>query len=306
MGNKLFLNGKYVPLEKACISVLDRGFLYGDGVFETMRAYKGKVFKIDEHLARLKVSLLQVKIRLPYGMDALKEKIYGTLRKNKLADAYVKVVVTRGHGAMGVDIPRRVTPTVVIYALRFKPAHASLYKAGVKIDIPCIRRNQESFVVRIKSLNYLDNILARSEVRARGFYEAVLLNWNDIVTEAATSNVFVVRDGVVYTSPPSAGLLPGVTREVVIGLIRKYLDKPCVEQNITLKMLVRADEVFLTNSTYELVPVVRVGRYTIGRVPRGKPGPMCKLLSALYTMEVSHGYPTIPLPRRSCGLNSRG
>jgi len=286
MKGLIFINGKFVRSDKAVVPVTDRGFLYGDGVFETMRSYGGKVFKIEEHIARLWISLKIVNVALPYSRKKIGELVYAALRKNGLTDAYVKIIVTRGQGRMGVDIPASAKPTVIIYVSRFDPPEKKLYEKGVSVSIPCIRRNEESFTVRVKSLNYLDNILARAEVRAGGFYEPVFLNSKDVVTEGATSNVFIVKKGVIYTTPPSAGLLPGVTRGAVIALIGRYLENDCLEKNISFKMLMGADEVFLTNSTNELVPVVRIGRYRVGK---GRPGPVYKLLHVLYSREVSHG-----------------
>jgi len=278
----VFLNGNFINAAKAGISVFDRGFLYGDGVFETMRAYNGKVFALGEHLGRMRISLKILKIDLPYSLEKIAKLIDRTIVLNKLSDAYVKVVITRGQGAPGVDISENAKATVVIYASKLAKLPQAVYERGIAVTFPCIRRNPESFTARIKSLNYVDNILARNEVREEGFFEPIFLNTLGKVTEGATTNIFIIKGDRIITPPPTAGLLPGVTRKVLIGLIKKYLNNRIEEKDISVKDMISADEIFLTNSTSELIPVIRVGK---GKIGKGVPGPFYKFLSIIYKAE---------------------
>ena len=282
---RVFLNGKIVPLEKAKISVLDRGFLYGDGAFETMRAYDGDVFRLEEHIDRLMIALKILKIKAPYGKKELCSFVGKTVTRNGLKNAYIKIIITRGVTGYGIEIPLAQKPTAVIYANKLTDRPNRIYEKGLKAHFACISKNENSFIARIKSLNYIDNILARYEARTQGYDEALFVNTKNFVTEAATSNVFAVKNGKVFTPPPTAGLLPGITRQMVIRLLGKYLENNLYETNITMKDLAFADEVFLTNSVLEIVPVVKLGRQRIGK---GIPGPFYKFIHALYRMEVKN------------------
>ena len=282
---KTFVNGKIVPSKKAVVSVMDRGFLYGDGVFETMRAYGGSVFCLGEHVNRMLTALKILKIRIPYDKKTLCRLVEKTVRVNRLKDAYVKIVVTRGPAAPGIDPSAGSVATVIIFAAPLKALPRKYYTVGVSVEFPCVRRNEESFTARIKSLNYLDNILARHEVRGRGAYEPVFLNSKGNVTETSTANVFIVRGDRVYTPPPTAGILPGITREVVMRLAGKYLDNKLIQKDISKKEFLSADEIFLTNSIGELIPVVKAGGRKIGT---GRPGPFFKFLRIVYNIQTGN------------------
>lgn len=284
MKQLVFLSGKFVDLKDAKVSVLDRGFLYGDGLFETMRAYNGEVFMLEEHIRRLYISLKVIKIKPPFSEKHLAGIVNKTISINKLLSAYVKVVVSRGTGPTGIDMPYKCRPTVLVYAASFKAVDENIYKRGIAVTLPSVQKNEMSFTARIKSLNYLDNILARDEVRRDGYFESVFLNTKGHVTETATTNIFIIKGPGIITPPPTAGLLSGITRDAVIGLIKKYLNNKMTQADITLRGLVSADEIFLTNSTHELIPVIKVGRYIIGN---GAPGPFYKFLHLLYRSNVN-------------------
>lgn len=280
-----FLNGKFVSLKDAKVSILDRGFQYGDGVFETMRSYDGKVFKLQRHLDRILVSLKILNIKIPYAKSKLSSFIYNTLRFNRLKNAYLKLIITRGIASEGMDIPKNTKPTVLIYALPLRKMPDKIYKKGIKINLACISKNQESFTARIKGLNYLDNILARAEAKRGGFDDAIFINTRGYVSEATTSNVFMIKKGTVITPPPTAGILSGITRKSVIEIIKRYFKKRIYEKDLRLANLLSADEVFLTNSILEIVPVVKLGKTVIGR---GVPGAFTKFIHMLYRLEAGN------------------
>jgi len=202
--------------------------------------------------------------------------------KIMLKDAYVKLIVTRGVRPIGVDIPRLQKPTTVIYANQLKKIPDRVYSAGVRIDFSNIQKNNKSFTAGVKSLNYIDNIMARSYVHGNGFYDALFTNVNNHISETAISNIFVVKGGKVFTPPLTAGLLSGITRETIIELVRTYFKSRVNESNISRKMLINADEVMLTNSMLEMVPVISVGKKRIGK---GRPGQFYRILHTLYKMK---------------------
>ena len=280
-----FLNDKFVPLKNAKVSILDRGFLYGDGVFETMRSYGSKVFHLERHIDRLLISLKILRIKIPYTKNKLCSLVNKTLRFNKLNNAYIKLLATRGIAPRGIDIPKTGKPAVVIYTSPLRKIPESIYKKGIKINFACVDKNEKSFIARIKSLNYLDNILARAEVRDGGFDEAIFLNTKSNVTEAAVSNIFTVKKNTIITPPITAGLLPGITRQVVIEIIKKYFRSKIYERNIKPRDLFNADEIFLTNSILEIVPVVKLGKRRIGK---GRPGAFSRIIRTLYKTEVKN------------------
>lgn len=282
---KVFLNDKFIPLKSARVSILDRGFLYGDGVFETMRSYNGQVFKLERHIDRLLISLKILRIKSPYRKFKLSSLVNKTLRVNKLSNAYVKLIVTRGIGKRGVDISDGDRSTVVIYAAPLKNIPITFYKKGLKVNLACISKNEQSFIARIKSLNYVDNILARAEVQRSGFDEAIFLNSKGNISEATTSNIFMVKKGSISTPTLNAGLLPGITRGLIIEIIRKYFKNKIYERNIKPAELISADEIFLTNSILEVVSVIKLGKKIIGK---GKPGVFTNLIHSIYRMEVEN------------------
>ena len=275
---KVWLNKRIVDLNSAKVSVFDRGFLYGDGVFETMRSYNGRVFKSEEHLSRLKGALGAIRIKMPYGKKEFAAAIRRLLRVNGLTNAYIRVAISRGKGRVGIDAKDDFAPTVVIVAKKFTPYRKDMYKKGISARVVHIRTNEYSPVARIKSLNYLNNIVARIEAKESGDDEAILMNTRGQVTEAATSNIFLVRGERVLTPSLECALLPGVTRKIILQLAR-WLKLSPIERPITYKELIKADEVFLTNSLFEVMPVVKIDGRKIGD---SKPGRLTSILAERY------------------------
>ena len=280
--NKVWINGKLVDIDKAKVSIFDRGFLYGDGVFETMRSYAGTVFKLDAHLNRLHISLDVLGIRPPCARKRLEDAVYRTLRANALKSAYIKLTVTRGEGRFGISHKDAFRPNAMIVAKDFEGYPAWMFLKGISAKVTGNRQNDLSVLSRVKSLNFLGYIMARFEARDMGYDEAILANTKGHIAEAATSNIFLVRKGVLITPSLLAGILPGITRATVIGIARK-LGLPVREKAVTHGELVSADEVFLTNSLAEVLPVTRVDGRCIGK---GRPGDITKLLHISYQKEV--------------------
>jgi len=280
--NKVWINGKLVDIDKAKVSIFDRGFLYGDGVFETMRSYAGTVFKLDAHLNRLHISLDVLGIRPPCARKRLEDAVYRTLRANALKSAYIKLTVTRGEGRFGISHKDAFRPNTMIVAKDFEGYPAWMFLKGISAKVTGNRQNDLSVLSRVKSLNFLGYIMARFEAQDMGYDEAILANTKGHIAEAATSNIFLVRKGVLITPSLLAGILPGITRATVIGIARK-LGLPVREKAVTHGELVSADEVFLTNSLAEVLPVTRVDGRCIGK---GRPGDITKLLHISYQKEV--------------------
>lgn len=276
----VYLNGKIIPSEKALISVFDHGFLYGDGVYETMRSYKGVVFKIDEHINRLYKSASLISLDLPEDRSILKNAVYKTLHANSLKDAYIRLTISRGEGDIGLDPELCKEPTVVIITKEFKGYPKTLYKKGIKLIIANIRRNhKKSLDPQIKSLNFLNNILAKIEAKRAGAYEALMLNINGKIAEGTISNVFFVKDDVIFTPSAKCGILDGITRQTVIEIIRKSGFR-FKEGFFNEKEIYSAKEVFITNTTMEVMPVSKIddNEYQIGKIT--------KTLHELYKKEI--------------------
>jgi branched-chain amino acid aminotransferase len=278
---KIWINGKLVGADKAKVSIYDRGFMYGDGVFETMRGYAGKVFKIDQHLDRLFRSLDAIKIEHKYSKKYLKDAVYKTLRANGLSSAYIKLAVTRGEGRFGVSYEDKFLPNVVITAKDFEGYPAWMFDMGLSANITGIQ-NEVSITSRIKTLNYLPYILARFDAKERGFDEAILTNTKSYITEAANSNIFIVKNDALVTPSLASGILPGIARGVIIEIAKK-LKMRVKEKLVTRRELLGADEVFLTNSLAEVLPVTKVDSKPIGA---GFVGDITKLLRISYQKEV--------------------
>jgi len=261
-----YLGKKFVPLNKAKIPITDRGFLYGDGVFETMRAYDGAVFRLEKHTERLFNSLKALHIRPPIAKTKIEKIVYQLLRKNRLKNAYTKVIVTR-------------ESKIAIYVLPVKSIPEKTYKKGIKVIVSTHRLNEKSGLAGHKTLNYLQNMLCRGEAEKKDAREAILLNTNGFVSEAASSNIFIVKEKKIFTPHLFCGILPGITREEVISLAKRFLKKKVNETYIRPRALYGADEIFLTNSLVEVLPVVKVGKYIVGE---GTPGPVTKELEKCY------------------------
>jgi len=269
MGLKVYINGELIAKEDAKISVFDHGFLYGDGVFEGIRSYGGKVFKMKEHIDRLYNSAAAIELTIPMSKEEYAAAIEDTLKANNLKDAYIRAVVSRGVGTLGLN-PRIcehaavviITDTIALYP-------QELYENGLAVVTASTVRNHPSALdPRIKSLNYLNNILAKIEALNTGVMEAIMLNAHGYVTECTGDNIFIVKDGKLKTPPPSAGILEGITRAVVMDLARDA-GIEVLEQDLTRYDVFTADECFLTGTAAEIIPVVKVdGR----RLADGKPG----------------------------------
>jgi len=271
----VYLNDKFVPNEEAVVSVFDHGFLYGDGVYETLRAYRGRVFQLAEHLARLERSASHIQLTLPVSRERLAALARESLLRNQLHDAYLRITVSRGTGEIGLDPALCKAPTLVIIAKPFQPYPESLYADGVSVIIANTRRNlPEALPPQVKSLNFLNNILAKMEAQAAGAHEALMLNHRNELTEGTTSNLFVVQGGRVRTPAVECGILDGITRGLVLQLASE-LGIPSEETRLTVDDLPRADECFLTNTTQEILPVTRVNGAMIGS---GRPGEITRRL----------------------------
>lgn len=281
MKARVLINGKLYSEDKAKISIFDRSFLYGDAVFETMRGYAGTIFRLDDHLARMLSSLKVLKIKHGYTKDRLKEAVYKTLNANKLKSAYVRLVMTRGEGRFGIGYKDAFTPNLVIVAKDFEGYPEWMFLEGVSAKVLGVQ-NEYSALSSIKSANYLNFILARFDAQDMGFNEAILTNTKGNVTEGATSNIFIVKSDYLITPSINSGILPGITRKVIIEIARK-LRLPVREKAVSRRELAAADEAFLTNSLAEVLPVTKVdGR----RVGDGTIGPVTKLIHISYQKQV--------------------
>ena len=276
----IYLNGRIVPSKEARISVFDHGFLYGDGIYETMRVYDGVVFKVDEHLMRLYRSASLIGLTIPLDADGLKIAIYETLMANSLKEAYLRMTVSRGDGPIGLDPDLCMEPTIVIMARDFTPYPPSLYDRGISLIISDTRRNlRKAIDPRIKSLNFLNNVLAKIEAKKAGAYEAVMLNFRGRLTEGTISNLFFVRKGKLCTPSVSCGILDGITRGLIIELAKKG-GIEVHEGHFTPEVLYGAEEIFITNTTLEVMTVTRIDSRTYRK------GPLTSLLRRTYRKEV--------------------
>lgn len=266
---KIYLNGKLVDKEGAHISVFDHGLLYGDGVFEGIRAYNYLVFRLKEHIDRLYKSADAIELKIPATKTAMIENVIRTLRANKLKDAYIRLVVTRGIGDLGLDPRKCSRPTVFIITDKIKLYPDKFYKNGLEIVTATTKRNlPQALDPRIKSLNYLNNILAKIDAIKSGTEEAIMLTYEDYVAECTGDNIFMVKDYELITPPVTLGALEGITRDAVIS-IAKRIDIPFYEKTFRMEELYAADEVFLTGTAAEIIPVVNIDRR---KIADGKPG----------------------------------
>jgi len=279
----VYLDGHFVPKEEAVVSVFDHGFLYGDGIYETMRAYEGKLFLLKKHLDRLKRSAAGISLKLPLPLDSIGEALNESLRVNKLQDAYVRLHISRGPGEIGLDPALCVAPTMVIVAKPFHDYPAEYYDRGVTAAIVKTRRNHpRALPPSIKGTNFLNNILAKIEAIKAGAFEGIMLNVSGYVAEGTISNIFMAKNGTLYTPQRDTGILEGVTRDLVLRLAKKK-KIPVREALIRPKSLLSADEVFITNSTVEVLPITALDKKAVGS---GKPGPVTVALHQAYKKEV--------------------
>lgn len=275
----VFVNGKFVPKEEAVVSVFDHGFLYGDGVFEGIRAYNGKVFRLDRHIQRLYESAKHIMLTIPYSPEKMEQAVIGAVRENKLRDAYIRVVVSRGSGDLGLDPRNCPESQVVIIADKISLYSREKYLQGLRVvTVPTRRNICDALDPKIKSLNYLNNILVKIEANQAGVMEALMLDHNGFITEGSGDNVFIYHREKLKTPPGYLGILEGVTREVVMEIARR--DKiPVQEVPFTRHDVYVCDECFLTGTAAEIIPVVEVDGRVIGN---GSPGPVTERLMKLF------------------------
>lgn len=279
MGLKIYLNGQIVPQEEARVSVFDHGLLYGDGVFEGIRAYNGKIFTLQEHLDRLYASASAISLTIPISKAEMGDAIKNTMAANNLTDSYIRLVVTRGVGKLGLDPNKCARPQIIIITDTIELYSKALYEKGLDIvTVTTIRNHFSALDPKIKSLNYLNNILAKIESIRAGAGEALMLNKDGYVAECAGDNIFIVKDNALITPPASAGILIGITRNLVMKLAAD-MGIAVKEELMTRCDLYIADECFLTGTAAEIIPVVTIDTRVIGT---GKPGKVTQALLKKY------------------------
>lgn len=279
MGIKIYINGEYVDKKDAKVSVFDHGLLYGDGIFEGIRCYAGTVFKLKEHIVRLYRSAKAIRMIIPISEQEMIDAVEETLKVNGLVDAYIRLVVTRGVGDLGLDPDLCENPTIIIIADKIALYPKELYAKGLRIiSVPTPRVPNECINPQVKSLNYLNNILAKIEGKAAGVKEVMMLNNHGFVCECSADNIFMVKDNEIYTPPVSAGILRGITRDTVIEIAGE-LGYKLHETNLSRYDFYTADEAFITGSGAEIIGLVEIDSRTIGD---GKPGPVTQRVLARY------------------------
>ncbi|MBY0526481.1 MAG: branched-chain-amino-acid transaminase [Gemmataceae bacterium] len=275
MTPKVYINGKLFDKPDAKVSVYDHGFLYGDGVFEGIRVYDGKVFRLAEHIDRLYDSARHIYLEIPMSRDQMTEAVISTVKANAKRDGYIRLVISRGAGYLGLDPRKTSDPQIIIIVDDITMYPPELYENGMEIvTASTIRNHPHALDPRIKSLNYLNNIMAKVEGAKAGALEALMLNHKGEVAECTGDNIFLVKRGVLKTPPTDAGILEGITRGAVIELARAA-DIPVAEMALTRHDVYTADECFLTGTAAEVIPVIKCDGRPIGT---GKPGPITRQL----------------------------
>jgi branched-chain amino acid aminotransferase len=276
---QIYIDGQYYPKSEAKISVYDHGFLYGDGVFEGIREYNGVVFKLKEHVDRLYRSAHAIMLQIPLTKEEMIKAVVETLRKNKMKDSYIRLIVSRGVGDLGLDPRKCPRPTVIIITDTINIKAGNAKEVGITTMFSWVRRNPvDATTHEIKSLNYLNSVLAKIEANACGVDEAICLESNGYIAEGVGENVFIVKNGEIFTPPTSTGALAGITADVVAELCAK-LGIDLIITNLTPFMLFTADEAFFTGTAMEMVPIREVNKRIIGD---GKPGPVTKKLMVAF------------------------
>ncbi len=287
----IYVDGKYYPKSEAKISVYDHGFLYGDGVFEGIRSYNGNVFKLREHIDRLYASARAIMLEIPMSKEEMIKAVIETLKKNNLTDAYIRLVVSRGVGDLGLDPRKCSKPTIIIITDRIKLHEKEAKERGIAAIVSWVKRDPvDATTHEIKSLNYLNSILAKIEANIANVDEAICLNREGFVCEGVAENIFTVSNGIIITPPTSTGALRGITRGVVIEIAQK-LGYTVIKKEITPADLFFADEVFFTGTAAEVVPVREINKRKIGDE---KPGPITRKLMEEYqkiVFDPKHGVP---------------
>ena len=275
----VFVNGLFWPQSRAQISVLDRGFTYGDGLFETLRAYRGVVFRLEDHLDRCSRSARLIFLELPMTRQELRTVVCETLKRNLLSDAIIRLTVTRGEQEPGLAIDPETPPTVVVHARPFEALPGYSYEKGVRVSLFHNSAPRVGGInSQIKSCNFLSQIVLRERARKEGVFEGIMIDSNKRIADGTTSNIFIVKNGILKTPALTEFVLPGVTRQVVLELAAS-LNISHEEQDLMVDDVYRADEVFLTNTRIEILPVQQADRQVIGT---GTPGPVTRRLRALF------------------------
>ncbi|MDH7563766.1 MAG: branched-chain-amino-acid transaminase [Candidatus Bathyarchaeota archaeon] len=291
---QVYIDGAYYPKSQAKISVFDHGLLYGDGVFEGIRAYDGIVFKLKEHIARLFCSAHMIMLEIPVSKEKMTEIVLETLRQNKMADAYIRLVVTRGVGDLGLNPKKCPKPTIIVIADTIALHKSEAKEKGVTAMLSWVKRDPvDATSHEIKSLNYLNSILAKIEANISNVDEAICLDKNGMVCEGVAENIFIVKNGKIYTPPSYTGALPGITAEEVMKLAQK-LGYEAREKNITPYELFNANEVFFTGTAAEIIPVREINKRLIDN---GMPGPITKRLMAEFAKLVRDPSQGVPIYR---------
>ncbi len=286
---KIWIDGQLVPEDEAKVSVMDHGLLYGDGCFEGIRIYNGRIFKLGSHLRRMWDSAEEIRLQSPYSMEEVERAIRETVSANQLTDGYIRLVFTRGVGTLGLHPFLCPVPTVFVIADTIKLYPQELYESGMQIIVAERRRvPRECLDPQIKSLNYLNNILAKIEAIDAGVLEALMLNMEGWVSECTGDNVFVVKDGAVFTPPPDAGILNGITRQFLIDDLGPSLGLPIQEKLFRLEEVYQADELFLTGTAAEVIGVTRIGDRVIGD---GTVGPITRRFVSEFRARVTSDAP---------------
>jgi len=274
---QVYIDGKYYPKSEAKISVYDHGFLYGDGVFEGIREYNGVVFKLKEHVDRLFRSAHAIMLQIPLTKEEMIQAVVETLRKNKMKDSYIRLIVSRGVGDLGLDPRKCSKPTVIVITDTINIRAGNAKETGITTMFSWVRRNPvDATTHEIKSLNYLNSVIAKIEANSCSVDEAICLESSGCIAEGVGENVFIVKNGEILTPPTSTGALAGITAEVVEKLAAKLVIKLTVT-NLTPFMMFTADEAFFTGTAMEMIPIREVNKRVIGT---GKPGPVTKKLMA--------------------------
>ena len=274
---QIYIDGEFYPKSQAKICVYDHGFLYGDGVFEGIREYNGCVFKLKEHIDRLYRSAHAIMLQIPLTKEEMTQAVIATLHKNKMKDGYIRLIVSRGVGDLGLDPRKCPKPTIIIITDTINIKAGNAKETGITTMFSWVRRNPvDATTHEIKSLNYLNSVLAKIEANACGVDEAICLESNGYIAEGVGENVFIVKNGEIFTPPTSTGALAGITADVVAELCAK-LGIDLIITNLTPFMLFTADEAFFTGTAMEMVPIREVNKRQIGN---GKPGAITKQLMA--------------------------
>jgi len=276
---KIYIDGKFYSEANAKVSVFDHGLLYGDGIFEGIRFYNGRVFRLEEHLERLWDSARSICLEIPMTRQEMNEALLETIRQNDLRDGYIRLIVTRGVGNLGLNPEQCKNPSVIIIAATIALYHEDFYRKGLNIITVATRRsNPASLNPAVKSLNYLNNVMARIEANLAGADEALMLNDAGNIAECTADNVFIIKHGQIFTPPITAGALRGITRSIVFDIAAEF-DLKVMEADFTRHDIFVADECFLTGTAAEIVPVVKADGRPIGN---GKPGPITTRIMARF------------------------